>query len=172
MHRPKLSDKKCKELSEALGIDLFNAKAHDGDVLTIRGEYGFTTIDTAHSFGKDDTSYGPIVKKFDKSVLILGLGFGRAVIEACNNPRVKKVVAIEINKGVKEVFFAVHGKKFSGFEKLTVIVKDAFEYKETKFDHVFIDFIHDVVDKEKYLKDMQILRDRFKKSNVHFIDLY
>lgn len=170
MLRPTLTDKKCRELSSAFDIRLFNAKAHDGDVLTIID--GFTVIDTVHSFGKEDTSYKPIVKKFEKSVLILGVGFGRAIIEACGNPKVKKVVAIEISSAVKEVFFAVHGRKFKGYEKLTVIVKDALEYKETKFDHVFIDIVHDVKDKAKYLKEMKTLRKRFDKSNVHFIDLY
>ena len=166
---PQLTDERCAEISEGLDIVLFNARAHNGNKLTMKK--GKTVIDTIYSFSENN-SIIPVIKKLKKDVLILGLGFGKAVLEACASKDVKSVTVVEQLQDVVTVFYAIHGTNFKGSDKLTIVIKDALEYKKVKFDHVFIDIIHDVRDKEKYEQDMKILRERFKKSRVHFIDLY
>lgn len=166
---PKLSDERCAEISEGLDLVLFNAKAHNGDKLTMKK--GKTVIDTIYSFSENN-SINPIINKLKGHVLIFGLGFGKAVLEACASKDVKSVTVVENLQDVVTVFYAIHSDSFKGSDKLTVVIKDALEFKKVKFDHVFIDFIHDVINKDKYKKDMKTLRDRYIKSKVHFIDLY
>jgi spermidine synthase len=165
---PKLTDERCKEISKSLDLRLFNAKAHNGNKLTIKK--GNVTVDTIYSF-EEDKSYASIVKKMKGDVLVLGLGFGKSILEACASSNVKSVTVVEIESDVIDIFWAVHRKEFKGVKKLRVINKDALEYENTKFTTVFIDIIHDVRDISKYKRDMAILTERFKDANPLFIDL-
>lgn len=164
---PKLTDKDCASICKDMDLNLYNAKAHNGDKLTM--SQNGKIIDTIYSF-EEDEHYKSIVKKLSGDVLIFGLGFGFSVLSACINKSVNKVIVVEKNPEVIAVFEAMN-KKFKGLDKLTIINKSAFDYKELNFDHVFIDIGYHVLNKVRYTEEMNILKDRYKGSNTHYFNL-
>jgi 16S rRNA G966 N2-methylase RsmD len=165
---PQISNERCKELSEESGLEISN-RSYKGASYPVTKE-GSKIIDTAINYVSED--YDKIIKELKGKVLILGLGMGRGAIEACANTKVKEVTVIEINQGVVDLFWAIYGHGFKGVKKLSIEVKDANDYKKTEYDNVFIDIFHPPFNKSLYVKTMGVLRDRFKKTNIHFIDLY
>ena len=165
---PKLTDLQCAEICKGMDLTLFNARAHNGNKLTMKLDR--TIIDTIYSFEESDP-YTQIVNKLSGDVLILGLGFGYSILFACASDKVKSVKVIELHQEVIEVFKAIHGDKFKGSEKLTIINQDAIEYTSKGFDHVFIDCIHDVKNKTKYVDFMEQLKEKYIDSKIHYINL-
>lgn len=169
MYRPKLTDNECLKLSEGADIDVSN-RNYNGEKWPVikQGSY---TLDTSFSFQSKDKRWTDIAKKFKGDVLILGLGFGKAVLDACANPNVKSVTVIEINEAVIDVFAYAHGK-FKGKMKMSIIHKDALKYDtKKKFDHVFIDIFHDVINIKEYKIQTRQLNEMFKGSEIHQIEL-
>ncbi len=165
---PKISNERCKELSKELGLEISN-RSYKGVSYPVIKE-GSRVIDTAINYVSEH--YDGIIKDLKGKVLILGLGMGRGVMEACASAKVKEITVVEINEGVVDLFWAIYGHDFKGAKKLSIEVKDAIDYKKTNYDHVFIDILHPPFNKSFYINTMDTLRDRFKKTNIHFIDLY
>ncbi len=169
MYRPIILSKDCENLSKDLGITVLNRNLHGEKwpIIKLNG----CTLDTSFSFHDNDKRWTDIAKKFSGDVLILGLGFGKAVLDACAKSSVKSVTVVELNEGVIDVFWLVHGKDFKGREKLIIENKDALTYKKTKFKHVFIDIFHNISKVGQYRTQTKQLRAMFKNSVIHQIPL-
>jgi len=161
---PEISNKECSEISKAMSIDVMNKKAWNGlrPAIKENGQY----VDTSLSF--DDKRYSDVIKELKGHVLITGLGFGCAVLGALKKKSVKSVTVVEIRKEVIDLFYSLHSVTDTG---LTVVNMDAKDYKETGYDHVFIDHFHTPLDYDWYLGEMEDFKQRYKDSNIHYIKL-
>jgi len=169
MYRPEITDKQCEKLSKDLGILICN-RNYDGKRWPII-KSGGKVLDSSFSFAKQDPRVKDIATKLKGNVLILGLGFGKAVLYTCENSQVKSVTVVEKNEGVIDLF-ALINKEMKGKSKLSIIHKDALEYEtKKKFDHVFIDIYHDVTNMIEYTLTIDKLSETFKKSTIHQIPL-
>jgi hypothetical protein len=164
--RPILTDTFCKDFSDGTGMQLSN-RNWKGERWPILKTGEGRLLDTSYT----SKEYADIAKKFSGDVLILGLGFGKAVIDACANPKVKSVTVIENNEHITELFALMYHRQFKGSDKLSIKEMDAMEYKTTKYNHVFIDIFHLPMSKNVYLEQTQILRNRFSKSKIYQIRL-
>jgi len=167
-NEPQISNEKCKELSSENFL-LLNQKTRFGDKLVIKE--GRKYIDSVYNF--TDKRYAEIVQKLKGKVLILGLGLGCNVIRASQKKQVKEVDVLEINTEVIKLFKRIYGK-FQGVEKINIYHDDAMKAKwiGKNYDHVFIDIYNVQFDRKMYDKNMAILKDRYKDSTVHFIEIY
>jgi len=167
---PQISNETRINLGQKIGLDLINRKINSTGEVHLFIKDGVKVVDGTTSY--NDKEYTDIINKFKGKVLLLGLGFGRSVIEACYNTKVKEVTVVERNPKVIKLFWELYGQKFKGVKKLSIIEEDADNYKEKGFDHVFIDIFCPPLDKRIYRLVMNKLRERFKGSIVHYIDLY
>lgn len=166
---PQIPSEDLKSMGDEVGLVVFNREYLDGlNYVVIKDSS--TNIDTA--FNYLDPGYDAIISKFSGSVLILGLGVGRGIVEACAKKKVKEVTVVEKDIRIINLFWKLHGRDFKGVKKLSIIEGDAREYDNTEYDHVFIDIFHTPLDKKIYRKEMGELRERFESQKVHFIDLY
>ncbi len=165
---PQISDDKCKEISKELSLEVSN-RLYKGVSYPVIKE-GSKIIDTAINYVNED--YTKIIKKLKGKVLILGLGMGRGVIEACASSKVESVTVVEIDQRVIDLFWIVYGHDFKGVKKLSIQLGDANDYKNTDFDNVFIDIFHPPFKKSVYTEAMDALKNRFKNITIHYIDLY
>jgi hypothetical protein len=164
--KPELTDTFCQDFSEGTGMQLSNRNWKGERWPVIKTGEG-RLLDTSYT----SKEYEDIAKEFSGDVLILGLGFGKAVLDACANSKVKSVMVIEINEHVTELFSVMYHREFKGAKKLRIKEIDAMEHKNTKYNHVFIDIFHLPMNKGVYIEQSQILRERFKKSEIHQIRL-
>lgn len=164
--RPEITDAECEDFSKTTGMDLSN-RNWKGKRWPVLKDYQGRLLDTSYT----SKEYEGIAKLFKGDVLILGLGFGKAVINACANTSVKSVTVLEINEHVTVLFWLLHGREFKGVEKLKIKEVDAMGYKTIKYTHVFIDIFHLPMSKREYLDQTETLRERFKKSETHQIRL-
>lgn len=163
--RPEISDQDCESFSNKSGLHVSN-RNWKGEKWPIIKD-GRQLIDTSYP----SKEYEDIANKFKDTVLIFGLGFGKAVLDACANPKVKSITVVECNSKVIDLFWHIRGNNFEGFKKLKIVLKDAMKYKETKFKHVFIDNFHEPMNRQVYEKQTRELRKRFKSSVIHQIPL-
>jgi hypothetical protein len=165
---PQISDGKLDTINSNTGLCVFNREYKGDNYIIVKD--GSTNIDTA--FNYLDEQYDDIINKLIGSVLILGLGIGRGVIEACGKSDVKKIMVIEKDIRVINLFWELHGMGFDGVKKLSITEGDAINHKSKDYDSVFIDLYHPPINKKRYKKNMKLFRDRFNDTKVHFIDLY
>lgn len=169
MYRPIITDEDCRNLSEKTGLEISNRNYKGERWPVVKDNTG--TLDTSFSFAPTDKRWSNIAKKFKGNVLILGLGFGKSVIQACEMSRVQSVTVVENQEGIIEMFWIASGREFTGKDKLSIECKNAFEYDNTDFDHVFIDIFHDVSNLSEYKRQTRQLRNMFPNSEIHQIDL-
>lgn len=167
-NEPKISDERCLEISKDLGIVLLNQKTCCGDKLVIK--QGRKYIDSVYNF--TDSRYLDVVNQMKGNVLILGLGMGCNIIRSLEKTEINSLTVIEIHPQVISLFYTMYGTTFKGHEKLNIVNMDAFDFKEIDFDHVFIDIYNVQFDREIYFENMALLKQRYKDSIVHFIEIY
>jgi|TARA_Y100000310_G_scaffold311768_2_gene358368 hypothetical protein len=165
---PQISSDRCAELSRELGLTISNRAFRGVKYPVVKKSTA--NIDTSLSYLCP--YYTEIIDKLKGDVLVLGLGFGRSIIECCDKESVREVVVVEHDINIIKLFWALYGQEFSGVDKLSIIEGDAREYKNTDYDHVFIDIFHTPINMEIYKKEMGEMRERFKETEIHFIDLY
>lgn len=161
-----ISDKECKAITKKLGIEIIN-KPFQPDplpVIKIDGAY----IDTASSY--IDKRYFEIIDQFKGKVLILGLGFGCAVINGAQKKEVECVDVVESNDTIIKLHKIVHGA-FEGQDKINIIKGNGKtkDLSKNKYNHVFIDMDWKATD--EYYKAMEVLHDRYKGAVIHFIKI-
>ena len=93
------------------------------------------------------------------SVLCYGLGLGYYIFHIAKKATVKKVVCVDIDGEIIELFKTCVLPKFPQYiaDKITIIKADAFEYakklKDGEFDYIYADIWRDVSDgKDLFLK--------------------
>lgn len=165
---PQISNEKLLDINNNIGLYVFNREYKGDNYIIVKD--GSTNIDTA--FNYLDEQYGDIINKLVGSVLILGLGIGRGVVEACGKSDVKKIMVIEKDIRVINLFWELHGTGFEGVKKLSIIEGDAISHESKDYDSVFIDIHQPPINKKTYRKNMTLLKSRFINTTVHYIDLY
>lgn len=152
-------------MTRDMGIDLVRKPAGNDDAYVI--ELFGQCIDTSLSYR--DPRYKGVVKKLKANVLILGLGFGFAVLEACKKKYVKTVTVVENNPEIVALFYMMNGKRFPGYQKLEIILADAIkiDLSDRNLDHVFIDLFD--ISTDYHRSQMEILFDRYKGIEIHRI---
>jgi hypothetical protein len=168
---PQISNEKCKELSDRTGLCISNREHKGVQYPVIKPSAGGKYfIDTA--FNYLDVDYTNIIKGFKGDLLILGLGMGRGIIEACAKSKVKTVMVVEIDSRMIDLFWLIYGHDFKGVNKLSITEGDALEYNKTDYDQVFIDIFQPPFNKKEYALIMDGLRYKYKKIKINYIDLY
>ena len=165
---PQISNKECESLSH--GMKLYITKGTGVEETKFFMRYSDNDfIDSSYSF--TDQRYKKSLNGLFGHILIQGLGFGCNIIRACAKDNVNSVTVVEINPEVVALFYQIHGRKFKGFEKLTIIITDAKTYMKNDFDCVFIDIYHTPIDREEYEKTMNMLKKRYKNSELFYLEL-
>lgn len=164
--KPEITDAECAAFSKKTGLQVSNRNWKGKRWPIVKSSQG-RLMDTSYT----GAEYTEIANKFSGDVLIMGLGFGKSVLDACDNPKVKSVTVVEINMDVAELFWLLHGKAFKGVKKLRIKECDAMEYTEANYDHVFIDCFHLPISKQDWNSKSSELRERFKESEIHQIRL-
>ena len=95
------------------------------------------------------------LEKLRGTVIVCGLGLGYYPYIASNKEEVKKIIIVEKDKKVIELFKKHLFPQFNHQEKIEIICDDALNYlkEATSFDYAFIDLWHDPYDGiELYIK--------------------
>lgn len=115
-----------------------------------------------------NTMKEPIKKAFGK-VLMYGLGIGYFAYMVSLKDDVEKIIIIEKNKKIIDLFYEEIYPQFENKEKIEIICEDAFIYADKKmgkenFDFVFCDLWHDVSDGLPMYLKMKEYESRNPKS--------
>ncbi len=114
----------------------------------------------------------PAVYRSHGRVLTFGLGLGYFAYRAALRPEVESVTVVELSEDAARLFETYILPQFPNPEKVTVILRDAFDFlsemRDGDFDFVFADIWHDVGDGRELYHRFRREAERFPHTEFTY----
>ena len=115
------------------------------------------------------------IKKAKGNVLVLGLGMGYFAFMIANKKDANKVIIIEKDQSIIDLFNENIYPSFTNKEKIQIVKEDAFKYldnkeNDVKFDMVFADLWHSVEDGINIFLRLKEIEGRKNKPFMYWLD--